>query len=295
VRGRHREITTLTGVELHFILWLPPEVTGQGVLLVHGLASNARMWDGVGADLASRGHVAAAVDLRGHGCSSKPPSTLPYPDSAYSFEMMCLDLEAVISSLADAYPEQFARPVLAGQSYGANLVLEFAATRPWMVSGVACVDGGTIDLSAAFPDWESCAQALAPPRFDSVTPEQLESHARAAHPDWPESGIEGMLANFTVNAAGLVEPRLPFDRHMAILNHLWRHRPSEIYRSVKAPVLLIPAEGGFAGPSEAVETAAAALPLSRVHRLDGDHDLHAQHPEIVASLIDEILLVGEGR
>ena len=42
-------------------------------VLIHGLASNARMWDGVGAALAERGYASIAVDLRGHGRSPKPP------------------------------------------------------------------------------------------------------------------------------------------------------------------------------------------------------------------------------
>jgi len=41
-------------------------------VLVHGLASNARLWDGVARRLAGAGHSSAAVDLRGHGRSDKP-------------------------------------------------------------------------------------------------------------------------------------------------------------------------------------------------------------------------------
>ncbi|HEY5472951.1 MAG TPA: alpha/beta fold hydrolase, partial [Candidatus Limnocylindrales bacterium] len=36
-------------------------------LLVHGLASNARLWDGVARRLTEAGHRSVAVDLRGHG------------------------------------------------------------------------------------------------------------------------------------------------------------------------------------------------------------------------------------
>ena len=38
-------------------------------LLVHGLSSNARTWDGVAAGLAAAGHEVVAVDQRGHGHS----------------------------------------------------------------------------------------------------------------------------------------------------------------------------------------------------------------------------------
>ena len=49
-----------------------PAATRSPFVLVHGLASNARMWDGVACELSDRGHLAVTVDLRGHGRSAKP-------------------------------------------------------------------------------------------------------------------------------------------------------------------------------------------------------------------------------
>jgi len=86
-------------------------------LLVHGLASNARLWDGMGPRLAAAGHAVAAVDLRGHGLSDKP-------DGGYDFATISEDLRALIAALG------FDRPVLAGQSWGAGVVLDFAVRHP---------------------------------------------------------------------------------------------------------------------------------------------------------------------
>ncbi|MCY7373317.1 MAG: alpha/beta fold hydrolase, partial [Spirochaetaceae bacterium] len=44
---------------------------GRPFLLVHGLASNARLWDGVAVLLLEAGHEVVAVDLRGHGRSEQ--------------------------------------------------------------------------------------------------------------------------------------------------------------------------------------------------------------------------------
>src|SRR5919199_1176563 len=60
-------------------------------LLVHGLASNARVWDGVARILAAHGHRVAAVDLRGHGLSEAP-------DDGYDTDTAADDL----AGLADA-------------------------------------------------------------------------------------------------------------------------------------------------------------------------------------------------
>ena len=47
-----------------------PGGSGRPVLLVHGLSSNARLWDLVAVRLAETGHPVLAVDLRGHGSSA---------------------------------------------------------------------------------------------------------------------------------------------------------------------------------------------------------------------------------
>ena len=108
------------------------------MLLVHGLASNARMWDGVGDALARLGHEVAAVDLRGHGQSEKP-------DSGYDFGTVTTDLRDVARGLG------WERPVVVGQSWGGNVAVELAARAPGAVRGVAGIDGGAIDLRARFP------------------------------------------------------------------------------------------------------------------------------------------------
>src|SRR5262245_65155259 len=61
-------------------------------LLVHGLASNLRLWDGVAEDLHTRGHTVVALDQRGHGRSDAP-------DGAYGLDLAVADLEAVVQTL----------------------------------------------------------------------------------------------------------------------------------------------------------------------------------------------------
>lgn len=246
----------------------------RAFLLVHGLASNLRLWDGVAAHLAAEGHRVVAVDLRGHGRSDKP-------DDGYDVGTVAADLATLVQELA------LDRPWVAGQSWGGNVALELAWGHAALVSGVACVDGGWIELADRFPDWEACRRALAPPsRWGTVA--EIEHHLRRAHPGWPETGIQGALACFEVTPGGGARPWLTLERHLLVLEGLWRHRPSTRYPEVAVPVLLVPARRPGADPmgtADAVARAEATLPTSRTTWLDGDHDVHAQHPDRVAAAL----------
>ena len=254
------------------------------MLAVHGLASNARMWDGVAAQLATMGHPVAAVDLRGHGRSDKP-------DSGYDFGTVAADLAAVIEALE--WQGQ-GRPLAAGQSWGGNVVLELASRHPDAVRAIACIDGGTLDLSTQFATWEAARAALTPPRLVGMPAADFEAAVRAMHPDWPETGIRGALANIEVRPDGTIAPWLTLERHLEILRQLWEYRPADRYALVPVPVLLVPADSGdrswAASKQASLKQAEAALPIVQTRWLSGDHDLHAQYPAGIASLLHQASL-----
>ena len=269
---RTERVAVRPGVELVVDHW---DGSGRSYVLVHGLASNARLWDGVAGHLAARGYRVVAVDQRGHGRSSKP-------DHGYDFSSITDDLRALIDRLdLDA-------PVIAGQSWGGNVVVEFAARFPGRAHAIAAIDGGVIELSRQFPDWDLCAEALAPPQLDGVALTRVESLIRTSHPDWPEEGIAATLANFEVRANGTIRPWLSRSNHMQILRSLWEHRPSERFGSISDPVLFIPARdrnGGRVASQESLDDAVSRLADGRVQWMEGDHDLHAQHPAAVADAL----------
>ncbi|HLI23924.1 MAG TPA: alpha/beta fold hydrolase [Acidimicrobiales bacterium] len=271
------------GVRLH-LRGRALDAAGIPVLLVHGLASNAALWDGVAAHLAALGHPVAAVDQRGHGRSAKP-------DTGYDFATVTSDLVAVASALG-WQPASDRRPVVAGQSWGGNVALELAARHPQAARALVLVDGGTIELVDQFADWPTCRAALTPPNFNGTTVGRLRRMLRAAHPDWPPEGIEGTLANFEVLPDGRVSPWLDRRHHMEIVRHMWDHRPSERYPRIGVPVMLIPAEADsvpsarwMGSKRDQVARAEKALPVSLTRWIRGDHDLHAQHPAEVADLV----------
>jgi pimeloyl-ACP methyl ester carboxylesterase len=291
---RTQRIPVAEGVELVADVWAPAGAgtrsssagdaetrAGADVptfVLVHGLASNARMWDGVAELLVAGGHPAVTVDLRGHGRSSKL-------DGPYDVPTVADDLATLVERL------ELDRPVVAGQSWGGNVAVELAARHPAAIRGVVCVDGGWLEPSRRFADWDACRSALAPPRLLGRRLEEVEAYVRSAHPDWPETGIRGVLANFEVRPDGTVAPWLTYERHIAVLRGLWEHHPSERYHDLGVPVLLVPADGDDPGGArrkrDEVEAAAGAIPDARVRWLTGDHDVHAQHPRELADVMLE--------
>jgi pimeloyl-ACP methyl ester carboxylesterase len=273
-------ITVAPGVSLH-VLTAGLDGRNVPVLLAHGLASNARLWEAVASRLADAGHPVASADQRGHGLSDKPAT-------GFDFETLTADLRTVISTLG--WDDR--RVTAAGQSWGGNVVLELAARHSGVIGKLILVDGGTIELRHRFADWATCEAALAPPPLIGTPAASFEKLLRAHHPDWPEDGLAATIANVEILPDGTIRPWLSRESHMQILRHLWEHRPPDVYPAVPAPVVMIMAEDDsnplwMAGKRQEVAKATSLLARSSTHWIVGDHDLHAQHPDEVAKLIHE--------
>ncbi|HXL46038.1 MAG TPA: alpha/beta hydrolase [Candidatus Binatia bacterium] len=271
-----RRIVVAPGVALH----VEQRIGARGAapfVLVHGLASNARLWDGVAEHLHAAGHTAIAIDQRGHGRSDAP-------EAGYDLDTAIADLLALIGAL------ELERPVLVGQSWGGTVVLELAWRRPDAVRGIACVDGGVVDLAQSYPVWEDCLAKLTPPALDHLTLAELESRIRKGVPHFPDRAIAAYLHCFRTRADGTVEARLARSRHLTILRSLWEHRPSTRWASLKTPTLLLLADAGDAARTTAKRRAeavalAAGGKLRSTWFSPGHHDLHLEFPERVGDLL----------
>lgn len=263
------------GLQIHVRHWAG---AGRPFVLVHGLASNCMTWEGAARLLAAAGHQVVTVDQRGHGLSSKP-------DTGYGFDDVTADLQELIAAL------DLTSPVIAGQSWGGNVVLDFAARHPEVIAAIALVDGGYIDLqSMPGATWEVVEAMLRPPALTGTPRVDMEARMRGYHADWLEEGIQHSLANFETLPDGTIRPWLTLDRHLQILRALWDQRVADIYPKVQAATLIMAADSG---PSEwqdrkrdEVAVAERLLPVSRVAWFENtDHDIHVQRPQETANLL----------
>src|SRR5262245_57494277 len=247
------------------------------IVLVHGLASNLRLWDGVAERLHTAGHTVIAIDQRGHGRSDAP-------EAGYDLETAVADLLALIEAL------DLERPLLAGQSWGGSVVLELAWRHPATVRGIACVDGGVTDLSQAYPAWDDCLAKLTPPTLTHLTVAELAARIRAGVPHFSDRAVEADLHCFRERPDGRIEPRLGLSQHLSILRSLWEYRPSTRWATLKVPTLLLLA-GSADEARMAIKRRAEAAALAAGGKIQsvwftpGHHDLHLESPERVADLL----------
>ena len=258
---------------------------GRPVLLLHGLASTCHIWDLVAPLLAADFRV-VALDQRGHGLSAQV-------EDGFDFATVAGDAAALISTLG------WERPVIVGHSWGADVALELAAARPELTSGLIFVDGGTIEPSAR-PGWtlEQAREDMAPPIFTGFTPQMMRERVMSGGrfgPNPPETVVEAVLANFRVLYDGTIQANLRRENHLRIIDALWDHRPSQLYSTLRCPVLMLPARQSTPDAhdrrfrrEESIAKAASLLPVSKTVWLeDSIHDVPLQRPKLVAMTISE--------
>jgi pimeloyl-ACP methyl ester carboxylesterase len=242
------------------------------VLLVHGLAANARVWDHVAAQLAAWRQV-LAVDLRGHGTSAAvpdPPGSDPTLVAAHDLSWTCASLG-------------WSRVVVAGHSWGAHIALQLAADLPHLVAGLALVDGGWRPYADRYADLDTAWRRTAPADLTGLALQDVREALTGAHPEWSPAAVEATLANLEQRPDGSIRAWLTTRRHYDRVASMFAHRPHELHHRVRCHTVLLAADDP---PHPSARAAASALPDAELITFSGgEHDLHLQFPEQVAAAI----------
>jgi pimeloyl-ACP methyl ester carboxylesterase len=249
------------------------------IALLHGLASNLRIWQQVAARLSPRFRV-VALDQRGHGGSDKP-------DDGYDFDTVVADARGALGQLG------VERPVLVGHSWGGNVALHYAATVDPPPRALVLVDGGFIELSSRM-SWPEAEERLRPPNTDVPVEQFRERVRQRLGPLWSEAWEDATLGNFRVDAAGILRRNLSIENHMRILRHLYEHRPSQLFARVPCPIVALVAlppagAAGQTGREEAIrqllDEAARVADLRVLWMEETLHDVPLHRPDALAALI----------
>ncbi|MFL5801605.1 MAG: alpha/beta fold hydrolase [Roseiflexaceae bacterium] len=272
---------TAGDVRLHALDWGGPDAAPP-ILLIHGLASNARIWDLL-APLLAREHRVVALDQRGHGLSDKPDS--------YDFANVVRDLVRAIGALG------WARPLVVGHSWGANVALQLAADEPALPAGVVLLDGGTGEL-AAIMSLDETLERLAPPRLAGMPRADFLERLRTrwANGVWSQALEDAVMGNFAVDAEDRIAPHLTYENHFRVVRALWEQRPTRLFARVACPTLIMPAEPPAPLDEQAaqwlerkrssVAIAEVAIPHARVVWAHASiHDVQLHHPAWLAEQI----------
>jgi pimeloyl-ACP methyl ester carboxylesterase len=269
------------GLRLHFLEWGPDGAGGApSIVLVHGVGSSSHIWDLCGPALASQtGRRVIALDQRGHGESDQP-------DSGYDFPSVVDDLRTFMAGLGIAEPA-----LLVGHSWGASVVLHFAAVHPELTAAIALVDGGTSSPGERWT-WPETERRLTPPDIDGMLASDLQQRiARSNNGAVGGARAEAMRRSlFHIDAEGRIARRFRIPNHMQVVRALWEQRPADILPRVGCPVLLLPARQGSDAPEFLANKAASvqrALDLQPRARLrwfdDTVHDIPLQRPDELAA------------
>src|SRR2546421_5439105 len=103
-----------SGVRLHYLEWEPVgDPQEPALFMLHGLSSNALVWERMARHLPARRMV--ALDQRSHGLSDRPTD-------GYASSELVEDAAHTIRELG------LGQPLVLGHSWGAAVALEVAAT-----------------------------------------------------------------------------------------------------------------------------------------------------------------------
>ncbi|HXM56785.1 MAG TPA: alpha/beta hydrolase [Candidatus Dormibacteraeota bacterium] len=277
------------GVRLHWLEWRPEgPVREPALFLLHGLSSNARVWERMAAHLPGRRIV--ALDQRSHGRSDRPAT-------GYAGEELVADAVHAIREL------DLGRPLVAGHSWGAGVALGLASEHPELAAGLVFVDGPTVSFSRLM-SWEDAAQRMQPPLpvypdLDAATAAQRQYLGDAYADDLREFVRAGLVE---VEGGGLAST-LTADVRLQILRDLYDGQPELLFANVEGPILLAMAGQLWPGaPREfaerrrrGAEEVVELRPDAQVRWYESRHDVPLIRPAELSADVERTAIAAEFR
>ena len=209
----------VNGLRLHYVEW--GDRAAPPLLLLHGMASFARIWHLIAPAFAADYRV-LALDWRGHGDSAWAPS------GEYRYQRYLSDLDGLISALA------LDDLAIVGHSLGAWIALCYAGQAPERLRALVAAD---FRIGFTPEELEQArAQSRRPPRDFATAAEILDRFAASLAPVAASDALIRRLGQHAVkqNAAG--RWAFKFDRAALAAAPF---DPWPLFSSLRVPILAL--------------------------------------------------------
>lgn len=255
------DFARINGVLLHYRFSGPPDA--PVVALTNSLGTDARIWDGVIARLASRYRV-LSYDKRGHGLSDTPPGD-------YALDDHVDDLIGLLDRLS------IGRLALAGVSVGGLIAQGLALRAPERLAALVLCDTAPKVGDAA--GWNE--------RIDTVRSQGLGAIADLVMDRWFSPGFQQQRGE---ELAGWRNLFLRSDPHGYVATCATL-RDADLRGQIGAiavPALVVAGESDRSTPVELVRSCAQGIPGARFEVLPGvGHIPSIEQPAVLAMLMTE--------
>ena len=253
------------GCLLHYRLHSQP---GKPRLaLIHSLALDATIWDGVVSELAGDVEI-LAYDCRGHGQSERRPG-------AYTVQLFAEDLAAIFDDCG------WSSATVAGCSMGGCVAQAFAAAYPKRASGLALIDMTAWYGPTAVEDWRQRYAKVAEAGFAATltfqTTRWFSEDFIATHPDIVERLSRVFLAS-------------DHPCYAASCSLLGSADLRDAIRALRIPVSVIVGEQDYATPLAMSQTMQSLIPGATLTVIEkARHLTPVENPARIAALLKDLL------
>jgi 3-oxoadipate enol-lactonase len=257
--------STADGFAIHYAVH--GVARGPRLALIHSLALDSQIWDGVVAQLSGRAQV-LTYDCRGHGRSGRP-------HMPYTAELFARDLAELMDHLG------WESATVAGASMGGCVSLAFAGLYPKRADGLGLIDTTAWygpDAGKQFRERAAAAKAKGMAGLiDFQLSRWFSDHFRQQHEPRVKAATNVFLANdFECYAASC-----------ALLGDadLRRYLPS-----LKMPVAIVVGEEDYATPAAMAKALKEAIPQASLKIISGARHLTPiECPELIAAELSALL------
>ena len=259
--AQHDTFTTSDGSSLSFTRRAAPKPGAPRIVLVHSLALDRSVWNGVAERLQGDAEI-LAYDCRGHGRSDRR-------GGVYTAELFARDLAELLDHVG------WPKTAVAGCSMGGNVALAFAGLYPDRITALGLIDttawyGG--DAPAKFAERADAARAKGMRGLiDFQLTRWFSDPYRAASPD----ELNRLTALFGANDLECYAASCALLGSVDVRPHL---------SSFRMPVAIVVGEEDYATPVAMARQLHEAIPQSTLTILPhARHLTPIEHPELIAT------------